>query len=203
MPVPQMLVAFATNCMVALLNAYGVRRLIGGPPWFGTFRAAFLYIVVTGAVSPAIAALGGALVPILGGGPLRGYWIFASYWYLANALPSLTLGPVFLIWFSDGARWARWLELRQKVAPALLAIALAIICVIAARIVGQLSTGSFVAAVLLLPLPVIMLAAVRHGEKGASGAILIVTVILTWRTLRAPGLFPGGIRASVLLCNFF
>src|SRR3977135_1973256 len=42
MPVPQLLLAFATNCMVALLSAYGVRRVVGGPPWFGTFQAATL-----------------------------------------------------------------------------------------------------------------------------------------------------------------
>src|SRR5882757_1112658 len=29
MPWPQLLVAFATNCMVALLNAYAVRRFVG------------------------------------------------------------------------------------------------------------------------------------------------------------------------------
>src|SRR5262245_40238253 len=35
MPAPELLVAFATNCMVALLNAYAVRRLAGDPPWLG------------------------------------------------------------------------------------------------------------------------------------------------------------------------
>jgi integral membrane sensor domain MASE1 len=32
MPLPQLLVAFATNCMVALLNAYMVRRFVGDRP---------------------------------------------------------------------------------------------------------------------------------------------------------------------------
>src|SRR5262245_62204735 len=66
MPAPQLLVAFATNCMVALLNAYGVRRFVGDPPWFGTFQKASLYIVIAAGVSPALSALGGAFVPILG-----------------------------------------------------------------------------------------------------------------------------------------
>src|SRR5499427_4231073 len=35
MPVPQLLVAFATNCMVALMSAYAMRRFGGDPPWFG------------------------------------------------------------------------------------------------------------------------------------------------------------------------
>ena len=119
MPVPQLLVAFATNCLVALLNAYGVRRMLGGPPWFGTFHNASLYIVITAGIAPAIAALGGAFVPILGGGALGDYWLYWSYWYLANALPSLTIGPVFLIWLTDSAKWSRWIVSRRQIGPAL------------------------------------------------------------------------------------
>jgi signal transduction histidine kinase len=37
----------------------------------------------------------------------------------------------------------------------------------------------------------VLLAAVRFGEKGASGAILIVAVILTWGALHGRGLFPS------------
>ena len=38
MGAPQMIVAFATNCLVAGVNAVAVQRLIAEPPWFGTFR---------------------------------------------------------------------------------------------------------------------------------------------------------------------
>jgi signal transduction histidine kinase len=193
MPVPQLLVAFATNCLVALLNAYVVRRMLGGPPWFGTFHNASLYIVITAGIAPAIAALGGAFVPILGGGALGDYWLYWSYWYLANALPSLTIGPVFLIWLTDSSKWSRWVVSRRQIWSVLFAVALAGICFIAAQLAGKLFASSFPAAVLLLfvPLPLVLWAAVRHGEKGASAAILIVTVVLTWRTLNGPSLFPG------------
>ena len=36
----QLLVAFVTNCAVAMLNAYGVSRFMVGPDWFGTLRQA-------------------------------------------------------------------------------------------------------------------------------------------------------------------
>src|ERR1700682_5571287 len=52
MPLPQMLVAFTTNCTVALLNAYAVRRFVGDPPWFGNFRKASLYIVIAAGIGP-------------------------------------------------------------------------------------------------------------------------------------------------------
>ena len=53
--------------MVAVLNALAVRRLLGEPPWFSDLRKAALYVLITAGISPAIVALGGAFVPILGG----------------------------------------------------------------------------------------------------------------------------------------
>jgi len=55
-----------------------------------------------------------------------------------------------------------------------------------------------------LPLPLVLWAAVRFGEKGASGAILVVAVILTWATLHGRGLFPGeDPERSVLALQLF
>ena len=191
MPWPQLLAAFATNCMVALLNAYSVRHFVGDPPWFGNFRNALIYIAITAGISPALSAFGGAFVPILGGGSPEEYWIFWSHWYLANALPNLTLGPVLLIWFFDGARWERWKPSHLQVEPVVLGLALLGVCVIAALAGHQLRTNSFFPSVVLLPLPFILWATVRFGEKGASAAVLTVAVILTWRTLQDRGVFPG------------
>src|SRR5262245_38023405 len=70
MPLAQLLVAFATNCAVAILNAVGVRWLLKHPPWFATLRSASIYILITAGIGPAIAAFGGAFVQILGGEPM-------------------------------------------------------------------------------------------------------------------------------------
>jgi signal transduction histidine kinase len=187
MPAPQLLVAFATNCMVALLNAYGVRRFVGDPPWFGTFKKASLYIIIAAGVSPALSALGGAFVPILGGGALANYWIYWAHWYVANALPNLTIGPVFLIWFARGKRWGTWIRSRRHIEPAILAALLLGTCIITTQI-GGWTTSAFLPLLLFAPLPFVLWAAVRYGEKGASGAILLVTIVLTWRTLHGSGL---------------
>src|SRR5262249_13855954 len=180
------------------------RRFSGGPPGFGNWHKALLSIVITAAVGPAVAALGGAFVPIMGGGALADYWMFWAHWYLANALPNLTLGPAFLIWFSDGARRLNWKRSRQHLEPLLLAAALVGICVVAAVAVHHLTTSSFLPAVMFLPLPVVLWAAVRFGEKGASGAVLIVAVIFTWSTLHGDGLFHGEApERSVLALQLF
>src|SRR5262249_52301778 len=47
MPVAQSFVAFASNCMYAVLSAFGVRRFLTGPPWFGTLRQTAIYVVIS------------------------------------------------------------------------------------------------------------------------------------------------------------
>ena len=187
MPALQLLVAFVTNCLVVLLNAYAVRRFVGGPPWFGNWHKALRYIVITAGIGPAIAALGGAFVPIMGGGALADYWMFWSHWYFANALPNLTLGPVFLIWFSDDARQGRHPSRRHVEAVTLAVLLLAACLVVALQ--NQVE-NALAPAMLLLPLPLLIWAAVRFGEKGASAAIFIVAVIFTWEGLHGVTLFP-------------
>src|SRR5215813_13692365 len=188
MPALQLLVAFATNCMVALLNAYAVRRFVGDPPWFGNFREACIYIVITAGIAPAVSALGGAFVPIMGGGALADYWMFWSHWYFANALPNLTLGPVFLIWFSGDARPGGWHPSRRHVEAVALGAVLLAACLVVA--LSDRLESALGPAILLLPLPLLIWAAVRFGEKGASAAILIVAVIFTWEGLHGVELFP-------------
>src|SRR5262249_62107751 len=108
------------------------RRFSGGPPGFGNWHKALLSIVITAAVGPAVAALGGAFVPIMGGGALADYWMFWSHWYFANALPNLTLGPAFLIWFSDDARTGAWKPLRRHAEAVALGMVLLAACLFVA-----------------------------------------------------------------------
>jgi signal transduction histidine kinase len=203
MPLAQLLVAFVTNCMVALLNAYAVRRLLDPPPWLGTFKRMGIYILITAGVSPAVVALGGAFVPILGGGSVQDYWLFWSLWYLANALPSVTLGPVLMIWLAGSPHWPGW-KAFQVLEPAVIAIVLVVICVLSAELAGRFAPHIFLPAILLLPLPLILFASIRYGERGASGTILVIATTMTWFTLRGRGMFAGQDQEmSVLALQLF
>ena len=59
LPMPQLIVAFVTNCLVAIANAFAVQHLMVEPPWFGTIRRTILYVLITAFLSPAFCALGG------------------------------------------------------------------------------------------------------------------------------------------------
>jgi signal transduction histidine kinase len=187
MVTPALLLAFATNCLVVLPNAWAVRRFVGGPPWFGNWRMALRYIIITAGIGPAIAALGGAFVPIVGGGDLANYWIFWSHWYFANALPNLTIGPVFLIWYSEITRAGGWDPLRRAAEAVALGVVLIAAC-LALALPDQVE-DALGPTMLLVPLPLLLWAAVRFGEKGASAAILIVAVTFTWGALHGGRLF--------------
>ena len=191
MPAGQLLVAFVTNCMVAVISAFLVRRLVGGAPWFGDLRKAGRYVLVTAGVSPAVAALGGAFVPILGGGSLEKYQLFWVYWYISNALSSLTLGPVFLTWLSESPQSSGLSTSRRKVEACLLGLALVVVCTLAFEASAGTIASGYLPTVLYSPLPLILWATMRFGAKGASTAILVVTVVLIGRTLQGPSLFIG------------
>ena len=166
MPLAQSVVAFTTNCIVALLSAFGVRRFLQEPPWFGTLRQTAVYILITAGVSPAISAFGGAFVQIVGGGPFHDYWTYWSNWYIANALGSITLGPLFLIWFSSRPQDEPRFTFARKTEAIILTLSLITVCGIAFHVGARTVTTGFLPAVLYSPLPVILWAAIRFGAAG-------------------------------------
>jgi len=189
MPPQQYLVAFVTNCAVAMLNAYGVRHFVGGPDYFGTLRQAVAYVLITVIVSPAICALGGAFVPLLSNGDITNYWVAWAYWYGSNAVASATLGAVFLTWFGHTRRLS--LTTSSKIEAFVLFVGLVFVCAIAfGAKLGTVESG-FVPTLLYLPMPLVLWAAIRFGEKGASTAILVVTIVSILRSFQGSTPFDG------------
>jgi signal transduction histidine kinase len=176
-----MTLAFVTNCAVAAANAV-VLRWLSGPPWFGSIRKAAIYIAATAGVNPAITSLAGAFVPIFGGASLADYPYYWATWYVGNALASLTIGPILLTWM-DGAERLSWTPFRRLIEPLLFVVALTTACILSLEFSGRFIESAFRPAMLYLPLPAILWGAVRFGEKGASTAILILTVVSIWMTL--------------------
>jgi two-component system, LuxR family, sensor kinase FixL len=202
MPTTQLLVAFATNCAVAVINAFALQQFKVEPPRFGSIRKATAYVFITGFVGPALCAFGGAFVQILGGGSIENYGLYWARWYASNALGSLTLGPIALIGlermtFSFVTPALRHLE------AIFVAAVLAVTCIVAFG-QGPAIAGGYLPALLYLPLPIIVWASVRFGAIGASGSIMVVSLVLIWRSLN--GLSPfdvGSPEANVFAMQLF
>lgn len=203
MPAAQVLVAFGTNCLVATINAWGVQRFLKEPPWFGTLRSASIYVLLAAGIGPAAAAFGGAFVQVLGDGSIDKYWAYWGNWYISNALGSMTLGPVFLTRF-DRRSWAGRFNLRRITEGLLLAIGLGIVCVLVFHSGRGIVESGFLPALLYCPLPFILWAAIRFGQKGASGAILVVTIVSIWQNLHDSVIFVDtNPELNVLALQFF
>ncbi len=190
-PLP-MAVAFASNCAIALLTAFAVRRRLAGAPWLGTLAKASTYVLITALLAPALVALAGAFVPILGGAARGGYLAAWTQWFLANSLGFLTLGPIFLTWFAAGPRPWSGFSTARLVEAAAIAIALVVVSALAFHLAAGTVEIGFMPALLYSPLPLILWAATRFGEKGASGAVLVVAVALLWLALNRSSLFVAG-----------
>ena len=202
MPMPQLIVAFVTNCLVAIANAFAVQHLMVEPPWFGTIRKTIIYVLITAFLSPAFCALGGAFVQILGGGSIEDYGLFWARWYASNALGSLTLGPIAMICIESTTR-PRFAPTGRAVEAVIIAALLVAACIIAFEDLPSIATG-YLPLLLYLPLPIIIWAAVRFGAKGASGAVFLISVALIWRTLNGPSLFDiGSPEANVFGMQLF
>ena len=177
MPLPQILAAFGCNISVAVLNALALPRLLRPPTWLGSLRNAYLYLLCAVFACPALVAFTAAFEPTLGLGHIDNYGQYWLRWWLSNALANLTLTPVFLAWVPNISRPTVTVLDRGRLTEALLiALGLAISCAAAFETRLTSATADLFPAVLYLPIPFLLAAAVRFGTKGASGSILIFTV---------------------------
>lgn len=199
----QMFVAFATNSMIALLNAFGLRYLLGAPPWLNSLHRAMGYVLITAVCGPGIAALGGAFVRITGGAELGNYWQFWAEWFVANALASLTLGAMLLAWLANDHNWAELRSRLRAIEASLVLVGLGVACSIAFR-AHPLAEPSYIPSLLYLPLPFVVWAAVRFESIGASTAIFVMTLGAIASTLHGRTVFAGAdIEANVLALQLF
>lgn len=204
MPVPQLLAAYATNVAVAMLNAAATKTLLGPLPWFDSLRKACGYVVITALASPMLIALGGAFVPVLGGGNINQYWTFWAQWFVSNAVSSLALGPLVLTWLAERDLRGIHIPARAAIEASTLAIGLFVVCAAVFESGRGAAASGLLPALLYLPLPLIIWAAVRFGARGASGAILVVAVALLWRALKGPSPFMADTpEASVFAIQAF
>jgi signal transduction histidine kinase len=193
MPLYQLMLAFASNVSVASLNAVALTRLIGGPPWLGSLRNASLYLLCAAVVNPALVAILAGFEPILSGADPSQYWVFWGRWFLSNALGNLTLMPVFLTALGEGGPAWPGLPSRRRVLEAAI-LASALLAAASAAFdseLTQITTGLF-PAVLYLPVPILLAVAVRFGPRGASWAVLAVTVMVLFGTMHGHGPFADG-----------
>src|SRR5262249_18694790 len=187
-PPPMILGLCISNASESLNGAGLTLYLVGGAIRFNTLRNVVIFCLCVVFVGPFLSSF-------LDAGFVRwNQWGGSSYWELirirlfSNALAALMVVPLIVTWATDGSlalkttRRARYLE------ASLLLIGLLSISFAFLNTFGSGADSAF----LFLPLPLLILAAVRFGFLGASTAISIVGFLAIWSAAHGHGPFSGG-----------
>ena len=187
-PVRQIVLFLVADAVEVVGAAVALRRFAGGLEAFQSRRNLVAYLIVA-----FLAPLTSGFVSALAA-PAGAYWALWRSWFLADASGYLTLAAAILSWigFQRTTLWTRYrarsIEVGVLAAGLLLATTLAF----------TRSTGieGGAPALMYLPLPFLLWAAVRFGPRGATASLAIVTVLAMSGELAGRGPFSGSTPAD-------
>jgi PAS domain S-box-containing protein len=191
-------IAMVPSVVEPLLGALLVRHFSSLPPRFDRVREFGIYTACLTAASMLGATLGAA-VRALAGHP---YWPSWQAWFLSDVLANLLLAPTIVLWVgavSHGLQApARW----RAVEAALLAGTL----VLAGGFVfgTHVEDPDVAPALLYLPVPLLLWAALRFGPHGIAAALTLITVFAIAGVASGLGPFlTQSTQANVLTLQLF
>jgi len=175
----------AGNTLEGVVGAYLVRRFAHGPQAFNRARDVFTFAVLAGLVSTMVSATIGVASLSLGGFSSWGdsgsvWWT----WWLGDVAGGLIVAPVLVLWVTNPrVRWG----LSQGLEVALLLLLL----VVASQVVfgGLLPIQVQDYPLDFLCIPMLVWAAYRFGPREAASAIVVLSALAVWGTLRGLGPF--------------
>jgi PAS domain S-box-containing protein len=185
-PLSMLLCWFVSNCSEALIGAVVLQYLTGKRVRFDdTYHVGmFMFAAILG---PFLSSFLDAAFVILNAYGTSTYWEVFRMRVFSNVLASFTLVPVILTWQSGDIstllRSSAWRYLEAF----LLATGL--------LVVGLVSFGTqkpgpnTTPALLYLPLPLLLWAAIRFGPRGSSTALLAVSFFAIWGATHGLGPF--------------
>ena len=179
---------FLTNSCEALIGAGLMRYLLGGPIRFITLRNVGLFCLCVVFIAPFLSSfLDAALV-------IWNHWGKDTYWQLirvrlfSNALAALIIVPLVVTWTTTGIQPLRTARLSRYLEGWALFVGLLLVSY---AVLYKFGSGTD-SALLFLPLPFLLWAAVRFGSLGASSAVSIVSFLAIWSAAHGHGPFSGG-----------
>src|SRR5882724_8323952 len=175
-PPTMILCWFISNSCEALIGAACVRYLIDGPVRFNRLGNVGIFIFFAAFLAPFLSSFADAAYVAIN------HWGEDSYWQVwriqltSNILAALSLVPLIVTWVADGIAWLGRIRRARFLEAALLLLAL-----LSANTTVFYKLGPTTdSALLYLPLPLLIWAAVRFGSRGASAAICTLTFLAIW-----------------------
>jgi two-component system sensor kinase FixL len=187
-PPTMILCWFISNSCEAVIGAGLTRYLIGGPIRFTSLRNAGIFCLCVVSLGPFLSSFLDAAFVVWNHWGQGAYWELIRMRFFSNALAALIVVPLIVTWAANGipglrtARRSRYLE-ACVLFLGLLSVSYAVLY--------EFGSGAD-SALLFLPLPFLLWAAVRFGSLGASSAISIVGLLAIWSGSHGHGPFSGG-----------
>ena len=178
------------------IAAAAVRRFAGGLRAFDNLRNLIVYLLAAVVLAPATSAFVGAFA---GGG--ESYWFYWRVWLLSEALAYLTLAPAILTWIA-GVRSVGRTSIPRGIEPWVIGV---VLLAVSFRVFhGPTAGPGAIPALVYLPLPLLLWAAMRFGPVGANTGLLILAFLSISGGVRGLGPFAGGAAPdSVLSLQLF
>src|SRR6266576_3617581 len=167
---------FISNSLEALIGAGCVRYLIDRPVRFDRLGNVGIFVFFAAFLAPFLSSFVDAAFVALNQWGQDSYWQVWRVRFTSNVLAALTLVPLIVTWSADGIGWLGKIRRARFVEAALLLAGLLSVNTIVFYKLGPTADS----ALLCLPLPFLIWAAVRFGSRGASAAICTFTFLAIW-----------------------
>ena len=186
-PIPLILSWFMSNSAEALIGAFCVRYFIHGPLKFDSFHHVGIFTTFAVIFSPFVTSFLDAGFVVLNQWRQVDFWEVWKMRFPANVLAALTLVPAIVLWIRNGVASLRRASLLRSIEGG--ALILGLLSVASLVFTWQSSGPSALPALVYMPLPFLLWAAVRFGPLGSSTCVLILVLLSIWETVHGRGPF--------------
>jgi len=179
---------FISNSCEAVISAGLTRYLVGEPIRFTNLREAGIFCLCAVLIGPFLSSFLDAAFVVWNHWGQDAYWKLIRIRFPSNALAALIVVPLIVTWVRNGIPPLRRARLSSYLETCVLFLSL---CSVSYAVLYEFGPRAD-SALLFLPLPFLLWAAVRFGSLGASSAISIVGLLAIWSGSHGHGPFSGG-----------
>src|SRR5687767_12366532 len=183
-PLPMMLGWFVSNSSEALIGAICLRYLIKRQLQFDSIRQVAIFVFVA-LFAPFVSSFLDTGFVVLNSWGTGSYWQVWQMRFASNVLAEMILVPLIVMWGADPLAAFKGLSLQRGLE--VVALAFGLLCV--SFFVFSWDQTSNTHALLYMPLPILLWAAVRFGPKGLNLSLALVTFMAIWSAVHGHGPF--------------
>jgi len=178
---------FISNSCEALIGAGLMRYLVGGPIRFTKLRDVGPFCLCVVFIGPFLSSFLDAAFVIWNHWGQDGYWELIRIRFFSNALAALVIVPLIVTWATTGISALRTAQPSRYLEAGVLFLGLLLLSYV---VLYEFRAGVDL-ALLFLPLPFLIWAAVRFAALGASTAISVIGFLAIWSASHGHGPFTG------------